>query len=98
LLFCDSSLEVIELWSEVRFQRCHPWILEQLEKRQPDLYLLCTPDLPWEYDPQRENPDDREALFEIYRKELSGKKGMEIRGEGEDRTQKAIEAVQSLCD
>jgi len=98
LLFCDTSLEVIKIWSEYRYGRCHPWILEQLEKRQPDLYLLCAPDLPWEYDPQRENPDDRDALFDIYRKELVGKKLIEIRGDSEDRTQKAIEAVQSLCD
>jgi NadR type nicotinamide-nucleotide adenylyltransferase len=96
LLFCDTSLEVIKIWSDYRYGRCHPWILKQLEKRQPDLYLLCAPDLPWEYDPQRENPNDRDALFDIYRKELTGKKVREIRGEGEDRTQKAIETVQSL--
>lgn len=96
LLFCDTSLEVIKIWSEFRFQRCHPWILEQLEKRQPDLYLLCAPDLPWEYDPQRENPDDRDALFDIYQKALVGKRAVEIRGLGENRTQSAIEAVQSL--
>ena len=96
LLFCDTSLEVIKIWSEFRYQRCHPWILEQLEKRQPDLYLLCVPDLPWEYDPQRENPDDRNALFEIYQKELVGKHVVEIRGEGEERIQLATKAAESL--
>jgi NadR type nicotinamide-nucleotide adenylyltransferase len=96
LLFCDTSLEVIKIWSEFRFQRCHPWILEQLQKRQPDLYLLCAPDLPWEYDPQRENPDDRDALFDIYREELAGQHVVEIWGEGEERIQLATKAAESL--
>jgi NadR type nicotinamide-nucleotide adenylyltransferase len=96
LLFCDTSLEVIKIWGEFRFQRCHPWILEQLVIRQPDLYLLCTPDLPWGYDPQRENPDDRDILFEIYQKELAGRRVVKIWGKGEERTQHAIKAVQRL--
>ena len=36
----------------------------------PDYYLLCYPDIPWEYDPQRENPNDRVELFEIYRAKI----------------------------
>jgi nicotinamide riboside kinase len=28
--------------------------------------LLCNSDIPWEYDEQRENPDDRQDLFNIH--------------------------------
>ena len=74
LLFCDTGLIVLKIWSEYRFGRCHPWILEQLQHRHYDLYLLCSPDIPWHYDPLRQNALDRELLFELYPKEMEQKK------------------------
>ncbi|MBK9146472.1 MAG: ATP-binding protein [Flavobacteriales bacterium] len=67
LMVCDTDLITIRIWSEEKFGRCHPWILEQSEKRQYDHWLLCKPDIPWEPDPQRENPYDRDRLFEKYK-------------------------------
>jgi len=92
LLFLDTSLEVIKIWAEFRFGKCHPWILEQLQKRRNDLYLLCAPDLPWAFDPQRENPDDREELFRLYQKVLTEMPVpfQEISGAGEVRLAQAI--------
>ena len=68
-LFCDTSMLVLKIWSEYRFGKCHSWILEELEKENA-LYVLCGTDVEWEADPQRENPNDRNELYEIYRKEL----------------------------
>lgn len=96
LYFCDTSLEVIKIWSEFKFKRCHPWIIEQYQKHKADLYLLCAPDLPWVDDPQRENPNDRNRLFEIYRQELSAELVREIWGAEEKRLQTAAEVIQSL--
>ncbi len=96
LLICDTSLEVIKIWSEVKYKRCHPWILAQLRQQKTDLYLLCTPDMVWEYDPQRENPQDREALFTLYKQMLEGKNYVEIAGSKEKRIQAAIQAVDAL--
>jgi len=96
LFFCDTSLEVIKIWSEYRYGRCHPWILDQLGHNRPDLYLLCVPDLPWEYDPQRENESDREELYSLYKSELAGQSLAKIWGQGPKRVEKAIEAVQML--
>lgn len=95
LLFLDTSLEVIKIWSEFRFGSCHPWILEKCQQRRHNLYLLCHPDLPWEYDPQRENPHDREVLFEIYRKELMALAVdfFVLDGQGQERFQNAVNAV-----
>ncbi|MCC6724370.1 MAG: ATP-binding protein [Saprospiraceae bacterium] len=70
LIFMDTSLEVVKVWSEVRFGFCDEKIEQWLTQRPPDLYLLCLPDLPWSPDPQRENPNDRDMLLERYRKEL----------------------------
>ena len=42
----------------------------ELDCSQP-LYILCYPDIPWEYDVQRENPfNDRLALFKLYEQEI----------------------------
>ena len=73
LLLCDTDLLVLIIWSEVRFGTCHQWILDTFadnivtHKRH---YLLCHYDMPWEADPLRENPDDREELFALYQDKL----------------------------
>lgn len=51
--------------------RCsNPWVVQQTKSRPYDLWLLCRPDIPWVYDPQRENPHDRDRLFVVYEKML----------------------------
>ena len=70
LLICDTSLEVIKIWSEYKYQSVDVFITNSLKVRKPDLYLLMRPDLLWELDPLRENPDNRDELFELFKKEL----------------------------
>jgi len=69
-LFSDTELLVVKIWSDVKYKRCDPRILEMLEAQQYDLYLLCYIDIPWEYDPQREHPHLREHLFNLYHDEM----------------------------
>ena len=68
-LICDTDLLTIKIWSAEKYGQVHPWILERVGKGV-DLYLLIRPTLPWEADPQRAHPEDRERLFNIYKKEL----------------------------
>ena len=68
---CDTSLEVIKIWSDYKYKACDPFILDALTNRLPDVYLLMTPDLLWEYDPLRENSLNRDELFQLYKKELT---------------------------
>ncbi len=70
ILFCDTELIVTKIWSQFKYRYCDNWILENVESHVYDLYLLCNIDLPWEYDPQREHPDMREKLFNLYVNEL----------------------------
>jgi len=70
LLFCDTELLVLKIWSEFKYQNCSSIILDQLEKQKFDHYFLCFPDIPWEKDSLRENPNDRETLFNLYHNEL----------------------------
>ena len=69
---CDTDLITIKIWSEYKYGNCNNWILEQIEKQKTEnrFYLLCKPDIPWEADPLRENPTNREELFKIYKREL----------------------------
>lgn len=69
-LFCDTGMLVMKVWSEFKYGRCHPWILDQWAKRSYDYYLLCGIDTPWEADPFRENQNERAELFAMYQAEL----------------------------
>lgn len=98
LLFCDTTLLVIKIWSEVRFGHCDPEIVSALNDSRYDLHLLTYVDVPWEDDPQREHPDKREALYGMYHDQLSAMKipFVEIKGAREQRRKRAIEAVDAL--
>lgn len=98
VLFCDTDLIVIEIWSKVKYNSCDNWILEQIQQRHYDLYLLCGTDIPWEYDEQRENPNDRDKLFHIYEATLMDyqKKYTKIIGNKAFRFETAIKIVDKL--
>ena len=95
LVFFDTSLEVVKVWSLVRFGIRDGKIEQWRSQRLPDHYLLCLPDLPWAPDPQRENPEDRDLLLERYRKELREQNlsFSQVWGIGEERLTNAIIAV-----
>jgi NadR type nicotinamide-nucleotide adenylyltransferase len=94
-LFCDTELIVTKIWSEVRYNHCHEWILKKIVENNYDLYLLCNIDLPWENDPQREHPDKREYLFNLYQKELNvhAFPYFVISGFGKERLNNAIRQI-----
>lgn len=69
----DTDVLTLMIWCREVFQEIPKKIMLDFERRKPDLYLLCRPDIPWEYDPQRANPHDRDRLFEIYREYLESR-------------------------
>lgn len=71
IIISDTTLQVIKIWSLDKYKKCDPWILNQEENYTH--YFLCKPDFPWSPDPLRENPLDRDRLFNIYLKDLEGK-------------------------
>lgn len=66
MVFCDTGIEVIYIWSEVKFGRVNPDLINLIEFIRYDLVLLCSPNIPWEFDELREHPNEREQLFEKY--------------------------------
>jgi len=97
-LFSDTDPIVTKIWSEVVFGKCDKWIENEIATHPYDLYLLCYPDLPWEPDPLRENPDNRLALFELYLEELStrGYIFKIVKGVGEERLENAVGYVKEI--
>ena len=99
-LFCDTDLRVIQVWSQHRFGKVDPWVLEEIARRTYDLILLCAPDLPWQEDPLREHPEleMRQHFFEFYQQlsEASGFPWVLISGGTGERLSIAIQAVDSL--
>ena len=96
ILFCDTDLITIKIWSEVKFGKTDPWILEQIKSRHYDHYFLCDTNIPWEPDPLREHPNQREALSELYLHELKsmGKSFSTIKGTLQERINKTIEFIE----
>jgi NadR type nicotinamide-nucleotide adenylyltransferase len=98
--FIDTDLYVMKVWCEFVFGKCHQWIIDQIVERKYDLYLLCNTDLPWAKDELREYPDleTREKLFRIYKDIMINQNTpwVEIKGIQENRTQHAIEAIDSF--
>ena len=91
----DTDLITIKIWSEYKYGRCDKWILDEIEKQKSEkrFYILCSPDIPWQSDNQRENPNDRKKLFEIYKKELEDLKHKYFILSGENRLEKIIQNI-----
>ena len=97
LLFIDTDLYVIKIWSEFVFNKCDNSILTEITKQQYDLYLLCDVDLPWVKDNLREYPDlrVRQKLFHYYKEEMTAQKTpwKIISGNYDERTVAAIKFI-----
>lgn len=100
--FIDTDMSVMKVWCEFVFNKCHPFIEEQLAKRKVDHYFLCQPDLPWVKDQLREYPDlaTREKLFVIYRNWLENQSvpWTLIQGKDTERMQLAVRAVNRILE
>ena len=101
-LIIDTDMYVMKVWCEYVFNNCHPYILDQISKRQYDAYLLCDIDLPWTADEMREYPDEqpRKELFALYKELLMNQNtpwGI-VSGTGEARTKNAINLINELTN
>ena len=100
LLFIDTDLNVIKVWSEFVFNKCDNRILTSIANRDYDLYLLCNTDLAWVRDELREYPDlqTREKLYHYYKETMTSQQvpWIEITGNYEERLQQAVEAVTKI--
>ena len=94
----DTDLITIKIWSEYKYGNCEKWILDTIEKQKTEkrFYLLCKPDIHWEADPLRENPNNRNGLFELYKKELEDLEYNYLIVKGENRVETSILKISNL--
>lgn len=98
ILFADTDMLVLKIWSEHAFGKCPEFITEKLQQQNYNLYLLMGVDLPWEPDPQREHPHLRQFFYDWYKRELKqmGARFVEIAGKEQDRLLEARKHVNAL--
>lgn len=95
LLFCDTDILVNKIWINYVYNRLDKWIEDRFLQHEYGLYLLCYHDLEWQYDPLRENPNNRDELFHLYELALkdAGFNYKVVRGQGKKRLQNAVNII-----
>ncbi len=98
LVVLDTDLLVIRVWWEERFGALPEELIGLLAAREARAYLLARPDLPWEADPLRENPEDRQRLFDIHEALLAtgAMPHRIVSGQGDARLRQAVAAAREL--
>ena len=100
IVLIDTNMYVLKVWCEFVFEKCHPWILNQIVENSYDLYLLCDIDLPWVKDELREYPEVgiREKLYHHYKDLLINQSTpwVNISGNYQQRVEKAVNAIDSI--
>ena len=94
LVFLDTDLLTLKIWSEYKYGSCDSWIINKLKTQKDFIYILCKPDFDWEKDDLRENPNDQDELYNIYIKELENYGFYYI--EVEDSVEKRIEKLKKI--
>ena len=94
-LFLDTDLQNLFLWWQEKYGPAPRELCRAYKAQSERFFLLCRPDLPWVYDPLRENPIDRARIFELYYRDLVDiKLPFEvIEGNGIGRLEMSIESV-----
>ncbi|MCB9315849.1 MAG: ATP-binding protein [Lewinellaceae bacterium] len=102
LYFCDTDWTVLQVWEHFRFGLPENgnwvWATGYAHPQPANWYFLCAPDFPWQADPLRENPYQREILFDWYEDILNERSGgyTVLRGPHDKRLEQAISQVTKL--
>lgn len=101
VLFCDTNLLEIKVYSEVYYQGyCDPLIAKYAEINSYDLYFLTYIDVPWEADVLRDKPFEREQMYANFKKALEkyNKPYVVLSGSLEERLNIAVKQVEKLLN
>ncbi len=100
VLLCDTDWTVLQIWEQYRFQPTgdFEWQKGYGTYQNADLYLLCVPDFPWQPDPLREHPEERDTLYTMYENLLREHNAnyVTLSGEHETRAQTALAAIREF--
>jgi NadR type nicotinamide-nucleotide adenylyltransferase len=97
ILVCDTNLIVIKVWSLFKYGTCDKVILDLIQERKYDLYILTFIDVPWISDPLREHPGikEREELYAMYLNEMENQSTpfIVVKGTEHQRLDMALDAI-----
>ncbi|MBL7797513.1 MAG: ATP-binding protein [Saprospiraceae bacterium] len=102
ILVCDTDWTVLHVWEHYRFgappDGVWEWKKGYANPQPADLYLLCAPDFPWQPDPLREHPEERQILFAWYERLLieTGARYTILAGSHEQRLHTVLGELQKL--
>lgn len=96
LLIIDTGIEVIDIWHRDKIGPLPEELQAMREAWQPDLYLLCKPDIPYEPHPMREDEHRRDELFGIYQEYIEDDPHAMIFGEQIHRLEIAMAAIRAI--
>jgi NadR type nicotinamide-nucleotide adenylyltransferase len=96
-IFIDTEFINAKVWCMDVFNTCPTFISDTIIKHKYDLFLLTYPDLVWEPDPLRENPNRRTFFFNWYEQELKSINAnyTVIKGLNETRLNNCINAIEN---
>ncbi len=95
---CDTGLLVLKIWSEYKYGRLDSFIAKEWAKYKCDLFILPHFDIPYEVDPLRENPKERNILFQLYKDTLEQHNlpYLVVSGNSKERSELSLKAIKSL--
>ena len=97
-IIIDTDLLTIKILSEFKYGSCDSEIEKIISSydRNNRYYLLLKDDIKWEYDPLRENKNDRSEIFLLFKKLLEKERlnFSIITGTGVSRVNNAIKIVE----
>ena len=99
LLFCDTNLLEIQVYSEYYYDGYCPSEIKQAAKEnQYKHYFLTYIDVPWEADKLRDRPNDRLKMFYIFEAELRKQQlpYTILKGSVKQRMETAIQTIEKL--
>tara|TARA_B100000795_G_scaffold251564_1_gene220503 strand:- start:773 stop:1282 length:510 start_codon:yes stop_codon:yes gene_type:complete len=98
IVISDTDFSVLEIWSQYKYKNTSELINKLVQKELFDLHILCSPDIPWEADLLRENPNSRDLLFELYSESLKSynKNFIVVNGSTKNRLEKSIQEIDPL--
>ncbi len=95
LWIIDTNNINIKIWYQYKFGKM-PAELNSMDNNTDALHILCKPDIPWEDDPLRENPEDRDDIFKLYTKYMTEATIKYYIIEGEERMEDALHLVNKI--
>jgi HTH-type transcriptional regulator, transcriptional repressor of NAD biosynthesis genes len=108
-IISDTDALTYHIWHQEVFKNSADELINSIDflkessvfEEISSIYLLCSPEgIVWQPDPLRENPNDRERLFDMYEKTLveSQKTYFILRGGKEQRFEEAVKIINQFLN